>query len=284
MKPTLICAVLFASAFTFGCASEPIDPYGLSLPVHETWAAPENTTLASADWKDAGDDSPEQTLETFLWAGKMGNSSRQNDVTCQRMGYKKEYDESKEKPREADADVFMDDDFNFYSAKEVEEQTAALTNEERLKIYEHWLRPYIRGPLTTRSIGTAESPIPYGVQPRTASSAGPHTQGEIVASFNGYDPDLFHPKPMLDVTILARKVISHTEVELDVREHYSAESSQASMYFYVPCDFQLINGTSWKLIEEQGFHTADGDVLTAHIPPTAGELAHYPPGRPVQSF
>ncbi len=298
MKATLPCAVLLISALLAGCA-EPLDPYGFTLPAHDSWVWPENTTLASSDWKDAGADSPEHALETFLWASQTGHTDRLKEVTYRRMGYKQEYvekpDAAGEKPPEAAAHIGLDETYEFHTASEVEKVTAGMTDQERLQIYEYWLRPYIRGPLAMRHIGTPESPIPEEHFLPSANSTPPSGATIEKVDFIGdFDPTIYKFKPMLDVTILASKVLSHTEVELDVREHFPAESGRPPSYFYVPCDFQLLDGMSWKLITEQGFHVhaatansqgtypADEDEISYSPLRTPEEIKKMPPGRAVQ--
>ena len=314
MKSTIPLGALFISALFAGCAG-PFDPYGYTEPAHESWVEPENITLASSDWKDAGADSPEHALETFLWASKTGNADRQQEVTYSRMGYKKEYevhDYATVKQLEAAPNIGLDESFEFNKISDIEKQSAGKTDEERWKMYEYWLRPYIRGPLAVRNIGTPESPIPVGFVrpgPPPATPAQPVApvqsvdvpQGRSVGfSYptgegfppGGSDAALYQPKPMLDVTVLANKTISHTEVELDVREHFPAEADHPAAYFYVPCDFILVGGTSWKLINMQGFHVAggiideqgrpkDAEEFSSFTPPTAEERRENP-GRPVQ--
>jgi len=213
------------------------------------------------------------------------------------------------KQLEAAPNISLDESFEFNKISDIEQQSAGKTDEERLKIYEYWLRPYIRGPLAVRNIGTAESPIPEGVirmpSPTTVAAATTvpamapigHEVGFGYLAGEGFRPGdsaatLYMPKPMVDVTILANKTISHTEVELDVREHFAADAGHPAAYFYVPCDFVLVGGTSWKLVNTQGFHVAGGIIdgqghpqdveeFSSFTPPTAEERKANP-GRPVQ--
>jgi hypothetical protein len=257
----LISPLLAALAFT-GCATaRPLtDPYGsgpLPLPY---FAQEENITLASTDWKDAGTDSPEHTLETFLWAARTGNTTRQSDVTYVRNSYAKAY---RGASVEAWPNVSFDAPMTFTSTQ-IENNTADLTDDERRQTYALWLKPYVRGALAGRNLGTPDSPIPFKLLELTELPTPVHAT-ELPTPKSALKPEdhalLYQFKPMLDVTILANKALSNTEVELDVREHLPARDGHPDAYFYVPCDFQLINGESWKLIIFRGLNLVNPELL-----------------------
>jgi hypothetical protein len=229
----------------------------------------ENITLMGNDWKDVGADTPEHALETYLWAQKTGNTARQKEVTFFYTTYTKtslaspaqqsEWDDMLKKQVDTHADgtpptwVLPYEDLknppplpNFDEGQEKTKITA---------VHGDLPSAVISGSILT-STTTMSAPI-HGPQGHEyGSPENPHIgyllyNGTALAGTDALPAEyIVDAKRLLDVTILARKMISPTLVELDVDEHWPAGRDDGRTSVYQPYDFQL-DGVSWKFFQQE---------------------------------
>jgi len=247
----LVCAVLTACS----SSGDPADGQSPEIRLHLKPVAVgmENLTLPATDWKDVGADTPEHALESFLYARKNANPARQDELTFLRKNYYVEMPKPAALPTPI---AGLDKSAN--QGVSVADFTPTSFPPGSLPASIPYGSPLLdRDPVRTAAYAAFDEnsarseirgPLNYGLYPASHPARMYFDYSHPLSPAEVQKTD---PKQILDVTVLDCKWLSPTQVELDVREHWSEGTNYGLAYSLVPYDFQLDDapGASWKFVE-----------------------------------